>query len=120
MKVPLRMLLPLAAALPAPADVSWHREVAPILRANCISCHKPGKAKGGLDLTTPESTLRGGKDGPDITPGDAGSSSLIDSVCGEEPDMPKEGEPLSAAEVDVLVRWIRSFTRLWKGLNSSR
>lgn len=103
--------LMLSAASPA-AEVSWQREVFPVLRANCVSCHKPGKAKGGLDFTTHEALMKGGKDGAAVKPGDARGSSLIESVCGEEPEMPKEGEPLSAAEVDILTRWVNEGAKL--------
>src|SRR5262249_39778035 len=96
-------LLPIVSGA---AELSWHREAFPILRANCVSCHKPGKTKGGLDLTTHESLMKGAKHGAVIKPGDAKGSRLIESVCGEEPEMPKEGEPLTAAEVDILTRWI--------------
>ena len=50
-----------ATALAEP--VSFYREVRPILRANCPGCHKPGKTKGGLDLTTHAAILKGGKAG---------------------------------------------------------
>ena len=93
---------------PALADdaVSYHRQVVPIVRANCVSCHKPGKSKGGLDLTTLAALLKGGKDGAVITPGDVKGSKLVESICGDEPEMPKDGEPLTSAEVDVITRWI--------------
>jgi WD40 repeat protein len=97
----------LAARCAAVAEpVSFHREIAPILRANCVSCHKPGKAKGGLDLTMHAALVKGGKHEGDVVPGKASESGLIDSISGEEPEMPKEGEPLSSAEVALLRRWI--------------
>ena len=42
----------IASAATAAEPVSFYREVRPILRANCLGCHKPGKTKGGLDLST--------------------------------------------------------------------
>ncbi len=88
------------------ADVSFHRDVLPILRVNCFSCHKPNKAKGGVDLTTHNAFLRGGDTGPIIAAGDAKKSKLIESICGEEPEMPKDAEPLSAREIALISRWI--------------
>jgi hypothetical protein len=88
--------------------VSWHREVLPILRANCASCHKPEKAKGGLDLTSHAGLMKGGKEGAVVRPGEPGGSALVVSVSGEEPDMPKEGVPLAASEVAILSRWPRA------------
>ncbi len=102
-------LLPIPLMLtPALADdaVSYHRQIVPILKANCVSCHKPGKSKGGLDLTTHAALLKGAKDGAVIKTGEATSSAMIESVSGDEPEMPKDGEPLTTAEVDVLTRWI--------------
>ena len=87
-------------------EVSYHREIVPVLRANCVACHKPGKLKGGLDLTSHAALLRGGRDGIVIKPGDSKGSTLVESICGEEPEMPKDGEPLTSAEVGIISRWI--------------
>lgn len=86
--------------------VSYHRDVLPILRTNCTACHKPGKTKGGLDLSTHASLLQGGDDGPMINTGDAAGSRLIETICGDEPEMPKESEPLLPREIDLIYRWI--------------
>jgi hypothetical protein len=86
--------------------VSYHREVLPILRANCVSCHKPGKTKGELDLTTHAALLKGGKHGETVVPGKPEGSAIVESITGAEPEMPKEGEPLTAGEVSILTRWI--------------
>ena len=86
--------------------VSYHRDVFPVLRTNCIACHKPGKSKGGLDLTTHAALLKGGVDGQVIKTGDAPGSRLIETICGDEPEMPKESEPLLPREIDLIYRWI--------------
>ena len=86
--------------------VSFHGEVWPILRANCVACHKPGKAKGGLDLTSHASLLRGGDGGQMIKSGDAVGSRLIETICGDEPEMPKDSEPLLLHEVELISRWV--------------
>jgi len=88
------------------ADVSFHRDVLPILRVNCFSCHKPNKTKGGVDLTTHGALLIGGDNGEIIAAGDAQKSRLIECICGEEPEMPKDAEPLSAREIELISRWI--------------
>lgn len=86
--------------------VSFHREVLPILRTNCIACHKPGKSKGGLDLTTHAALFQGGDDGQVIKSGDPAASRLIETICGDEPEMPKESEPLLPREIDLMKRWV--------------
>ena len=102
------LLLILSAALAPASDevVSWSRDVLPIFRTNCVSCHKPGKAKGGLDLSTFQTLLKGGDDGASINAGNAKGSLLIDSICGEEPEMPKDSEPLLPKEIEIISRWI--------------
>jgi WD40 repeat protein len=88
------------------APVSFHRDVFPLLRANCVGCHKPSKSKGQLDLTTHAALMKGGKDGAAVHPGDAGSSRLIEDISGDEPAMPEDGEPLTRAEIALIERWI--------------
>jgi mono/diheme cytochrome c family protein/roadblock/LC7 domain-containing protein len=97
------VLLPLAAAGEA---VSFHREVWPILRANCVGCHKPGKAKGGLDLTNHAALLRGGKSGDTVLGGHPEKSELFLQIDSSEPEMPKDAEPLTPSEIAIIQKWI--------------
>ena len=46
-----------------PARVSFQRDVAPILRTMCISCHNGAEAKGGFDLTSAKTAFARGEDG---------------------------------------------------------
>src|SRR6266446_5569007 len=39
-----------------------------ILKANCFGCHNPEKKKGGLVLTSRKDLLKGGENGPVLTP----------------------------------------------------
>jgi WD40 repeat protein len=102
----LLLLLPASLSAAADGSISYSRDIVPILRTNCISCHKPGKTKGGLDLTTHMGLLKGGDEGGSIKAGDAKGSRLIDTICGEEPEMPKDGEPLLPREIQIISRWI--------------
>src|SRR5712691_10992136 len=60
-------------------------KVAPILKKNCLSCHNSAKARGGLDLTTHDSTLTGGDKGPALVPGDPAKSLLVKMIRGPMP-----------------------------------
>jgi WD40 repeat protein len=51
--------------------------------------------------------MKPGKHGPNLAAGDPAKSLLITSISGKEPDMPKEGEALSAKEVALITRWIQ-------------
>ena len=86
--------------------VSYYREVVPVLKRNCNACHRPGKAKGQLDLTTFSALTKGGKHGQTVKAGDAPGSLLWQNITGEEPEMPSKGDPLSQAEVAIIERWI--------------
>lgn len=94
-----------------PAVVSYSRDVAPLLRLNCNGCHRPGKEKGGVDLTSVASMLKGGKHGPAVVPGDPKTGTLLGEVSGPDAAMPKEGDRLQDAGVALLERWIREGAR---------
>ncbi|MDB6058045.1 MAG: hypothetical protein JWO95_1889 [Verrucomicrobiales bacterium] len=96
--------------LPPPAThpINFKNEVKPIFEASCIRCHGRGRSKGGLQIDSRETLLKGGDSGPSIVPGKSGESDLIALVAGVDPDsvMPKKGTKLTAAQVGVLRAWI--------------
>src|SRR6188474_2932131 len=95
-----------SAAFAEDKPVSFYKEVVPIFKRSCNGCHHPGKLKGQLDLTTYDALKKGGKHGAGFVPGKPKESILIEEISGEEPSMPKEGEPLSKAEIALIERWI--------------
>lgn len=115
-----RLIIPaalLACIPPAPAvenDTTrlFHEQVAPILVRSCIECHNDVTTKGGLNMETLESVLKGGDSGPAIVPGKAGESPLhtmiVPEAVGEKPEMPKKKPALSTAETELIRRWIDS------------
>lgn len=86
----------------------FEQRVHPILAGTCAKCHSGASPKGGLDATSREGLLRGGKRGPAIVPGDSEASRLIQAVrhspAAELKMPPKEALP-SAAVAD-LSAWI--------------
>lgn len=92
------------------ADIEFEKQIGPILAARCIGCHQPGKAKGGLDLTTAKAAAAGGESGPAWEPGKSAESEIIARVMpgspGAKADMPRQGDSLSRAEIDLFARWI--------------
>lgn len=100
------LVLTTAHSVAADEAVSFYREIRPILQQNCNGCHRPGKTKGGLDLTTHAAMLKGGKHGAALKVGEPKDSRLIEEISGDEPEMPDEGEPLSAAEIALIEHWI--------------
>src|SRR5688500_14906351 len=97
------------AARAATTKVDFARDIQPILASHCYDCHGPQKTKGGLQLTSLISALKGGESGePAIIPGDAGKSALIHRVTTEDENdvMPQKGDRLSSHQVALLRRWI--------------
>ena len=84
---------------------SLESDVLPLLKARCLKCHSPLKAKGKLNLSSPRSLARGGSNGAVIVPGNLDESTLWDLVSNDEMP-PKPEEPLSADEKALLRRWI--------------
>ena len=78
-----------------------------MLEAKCLSCHGETLKLSKLDLRTRESAIDGGARGPSLVPGNAEQSRMYRHVAGlETPAMPMRGDPLTAAEVAAMKRWI--------------
>jgi len=77
----------LVMAFPALAlgDVSYKKDIRPIIEDYCLNCHKPGGKgykKSGLDMRTYKSLMKGTKFGTVIKPGDSYTSILVQVVEG--------------------------------------
>ncbi len=103
----LLALMLFAATALADEPVSYFRQVKPLLNQECTGCHKPEKTKGDLDLTLPSLILKGGKHGPSAVVGDAKKSKLIEMISGDDPEMPKDADPLKPQQVALLARWVQ-------------
>lgn len=90
----------------ADKPVSYYNDIVPVFKRSCTGCHHPGKLKGQLDMTSYDLLKKGGKHGAGFVAGKPKESALLDEISGEEPSMPKEGDPLSKAEVAMIERWI--------------
>jgi hypothetical protein len=102
----------LALAACAPAGVSYNKDVQPILAKNCSECHAPGQ-KGfeasGLDTTSYQSLMKGGKFGPLVKPGDALSSALnmlVEGRVHSSIQMPHGRAKLPDKDIETLKAWV--------------
>lgn len=88
--------------------VDFRREIQPILRRACISCHGSEKRKGGLRLDNGAEALKGGNSGPVIVPGRADESRLFQLISGKDAElaMPPRGDKLAKSEIDRIRVWI--------------
>lgn len=94
-------------------QVSFSKDIRPIIESNCIKCHAPGGPgyeASGLSMQTYESLMKGTKFGPVIKPGDALSSTLailIDGRADPSINMPHgNNEPLSGEQIKTFEQWI--------------
>lgn len=95
----------------ATRDIDFVRHIRPIFQRHCYACHAADKQKSGLRLDVKAAAFHGGElYGASIVPGDAGKSPLIQFIQPEDAElqMPPEGERLSAAEIELLTRWVNS------------
>ena len=77
-----------------------------ILREECVACHRPGKSKGGLKLSTEEGLKKGGESGPVLKSG-LSRESLLHQVLlkGSDAHMPPKKQ-LSQRQTDAIQVWI--------------
>lgn len=84
-----------------------YTQVQSIFRNSCEHCHNQDKTKGGLLLDSYAALLAGGENGQVIVPGNSASSRLVQMIEGTlTPRMPHKEDPLPAADVEVIRRWI--------------
>ena len=90
--------------------IDFNRDVRPILVARCFACHGPDSStrERGLRLDVREGAVEPARTGrtPVVMPHDADGSLLLERITDPEDPMPPSGEPLTAAEIDILRRWI--------------
>jgi hypothetical protein len=97
-------------SLPPPASrtVVFSKDIKLIFDSSCIKCHGRGRTKGGFQLDTRDTVLKGGDSGPSVALGRSEDSLLIELVAGVDPDnvMPKKGSRLTPEQVGLLRAWI--------------
>lgn len=99
--------LPVAAPVAAVSEA----EVRGIFQARCVACHGSGEKKGGLDLRTVASRLKGGKSGPALVAGKPEASLLYQRIVNGQMPPEKAAKALAvelptAAETEKIRAWI--------------
>ena len=103
----LLAVLPLAHARADSRELSFERDVRPILKRACFHCHGEGeKLKGGVDLRLRRLMLHeSAEGGTPLVPGDVAKSEIIALVRGGE--MPAKGKKLKPEEIALLEEWVK-------------
>src|SRR5437899_665694 len=125
-----------AAALAASArkqsvtePVDFSSQIRPIISGKCFSCHGPDessrKAKLRLDLR--DEAIKERKGTRAIVPGNLANSEMVRRITATDPDdvmpPPKTGRTLSAADIDLIKRWIQQgapYTPHWAFVRPER
>ena len=97
--------------LPPPDSktIDFVRDIQPIFKSKCYSCHDGAKQRGGFRLDLKAAALKGGESfSPAIIPGKSADSPLIRVLAGLEEGllMPPEGDRLTAQQIGLLRAWI--------------
>ena len=93
-------------------EVSYSKDVQPILANNCLGCHAPGKegtVASGLDMSSYEGLMKGTKYGAVIKAGDAFTSAfnmLVEGRASSSIRMPHKKEKLSDKDIETLKAWV--------------
>lgn len=92
----------------AAEPVDFRKQIRPIFKERCYSCHGAKKQESGLRLDKRQEAMAGGETGPAIVPGDTSSGLLLKYVQSEDPEliMPAKGDRLTRKQIDLLKRWI--------------
>lgn len=111
----------LTASFASAEDISFEKQILPILKTSCFKCHETEhedngrvkRPKGGLVLDTAEGIMAGGKEYPkeNIVAGKPDDSWLLKTMALPESDdlaMPPEGkgDRVSAADQELIKKWI--------------
>ncbi|RYG24720.1 c-type cytochrome [bacterium] len=95
-----------ASAAPAVPYAS----VQAVMTEKCAGCHGANNPKGGVNLTSYESLMKGGEDGAIVKAGDPAGSELIQVMRhteGHKP-MPPQGPPASEEQIKTVEDWIKA------------
>jgi uncharacterized membrane protein len=85
-------------------NVSYSRDIYPLVERRCIKCHSGDFPSEGLNLESYESLMSGSQNGQVIVAGDSNNSLLFEKIKSGE--MPKRGSDLTAEQIQLIQQWI--------------
>jgi len=99
---PLPTPVPTKTAIPG-GLTSWEAGIGELFNSRCVICHNSTGKIGGLDMSSYEAALAGGKSGPGIVPGDAAASQIvIVQSAGGHPGQ------LAEDELQQIIDWVNN------------
>ncbi|WP_437188318.1 c-type cytochrome domain-containing protein [Planctomicrobium sp. SH668] len=100
------------SAMECSAESDFYRDVYPILKSNCVSCHNKTTTEGSLNLESPLTARQGGDSGDGVVAGKASESLIYQAAIHDgglemPPKNNKSGaKNLTKDELAVLAAWI--------------
>src|ERR1051325_3744161 len=89
----------------ATGQLTFEKDIRPILKANCFQCHGEGeKLKGDLDVRLRHFIAKGGESGAALVPGKPEQSLLFKQV--RDGEMPKGDKKLTKQQTELIRQWI--------------
>ncbi|MEP6738488.1 MAG: DUF2231 domain-containing protein, partial [Chryseolinea sp.] len=82
--------------------------IAPVLEKRCVGCHRAGKRKGELLLTSWDNIMKGGKHGEVVVSGSLTQSELYQRITLDRDDedfMPSDGKPPLTRSETIVIKW---------------
>lgn len=92
-----------------PVQVSYYKDVRPLLAVNCQGCHQPAKPQGGYVMTSHAALFKNTeKEKPGIVAGKPAESVLLAEITPKDgkAKMPKDKPPLSDYDIKLINKWI--------------
>ena len=97
-------------ALLGAEEISFSREIAPVLLQRCAGCHGAKIAEGAFRLNTFDFLMGAGDSGePTVVAGEADSSEVYRRIIQTDEDlrMPQQDDPLAKEEIEAIRSWIQ-------------
>ncbi|HJZ60200.1 MAG TPA: c-type cytochrome domain-containing protein [Gemmataceae bacterium] len=87
-------------------NLTFDKDIKPILRVNCMSCHGDPTIKGGLDIRTLATIKQGGESGAGVIGGNPDNSPVWDRIKDNSMPPKDSKKMLTDAEKKMIREWI--------------
>ena len=104
-------------------QISFKKQIVPILKQYCYDCHGEKKKKGKLSLHTPNAIRNGSENGAVVIAGHPEKSKLYTLTTlpkGDNDVMPSKGELLKKSEMELLKQWIAEGADMEDGIKTAK
>ncbi|MEX0704048.1 MAG: c-type cytochrome domain-containing protein [Planctomycetales bacterium] len=88
-------------------EISFTKEIGPVLKARCVSCHGDNNPRANVSLTSFANLKQSNSGNKLFTAGQPQQSNLLGRLTARDARrMPKQGQPLSAEDIGKFSQWI--------------